>query len=132
MLPSEGQVYRVVDDWKSKSSILRQLIMITHPNKLKLILPGAATGLSGGSRLCQVQPSSSDWLRDGIYRTPKDDYQIKTLLPMVYHPEFQDLIDRHEIVNTEERLHVNFHHRMSSSGRSSIMRPGEPALDPEG
>lgn len=94
-LPLEGEILRNNDDhWKKESSILRQIIMMSHPAKVKDFTPIKFHGIFDYTEIKNVSPLKPIYYEDGIYSDPKNDYKFTIVLPLVYHDYFNDVISK--------------------------------------
>lgn len=95
MLPREGDIARHYDDWKDESSIVRQLMMISHPGKVKDFIPKTHHGLLTNPIIKEMSPGAPIFFEDG--ETKKNSYLFKTILPLVTHDMYENIISEHKI-----------------------------------
>lgn len=98
-LPREGEIQRMVDDWEKNSSILRQLIMISHPRKIKDIIPSRFHSILEKEEIKEKSPEQGIIFVDGKGKFFAQGKEINQehlriiALPMVYHDVYNELID---------------------------------------
>lgn len=111
-LPREGEIQRMTDEWEKNSSILRQLIMISHPNKIRDIIPTKYHSILDNKIIKQKSPEQGIVFIDGKGKFIAQGKEINQehlriiALPMVYHDIYNDIIDEGEST-LPSRLKVN-------------------------
>ena len=107
-LPLDGDILRNNDDhWKKESSILRQLIMMSHPAKIRNFIPKKFHGVLDYVEIKNVSPLDPIYYKDGVYNDPKNDYKFTIVLPLVSHDYFNDVISKFK-GSIPERMVVSF------------------------
>lgn len=109
-LPVDGEILRNSDDcWKRESSILRHLIMISHPAKVKSFIPRKFHAIVDTDRIKRVSPSEPIIFTDGVRRNFKDrdfSFMYTVVLPLVYHDYYDQELSKFK-GSIPERMEVS-------------------------
>lgn len=99
-LSREGEIQRFRDDWEKQSSILRQLIMISHPSKIRNIIPVMFHKLLDNELIINKTPEKPIIFADGkgkyTYqnRTFNSEHLRIVILPLVDNNSYSEIIDK--------------------------------------
>lgn len=102
-----GDILRRSDDiWKSQSSILRQIIMISHPAKIRDFIPKQYYRFLQDPAIQRVSPDGPIIFYDGK-REEKDSHIFIRILPLVTHDYFEEVLKDFK-GSLPERMQVSF------------------------
>lgn len=107
-LSPEGEIKRNIDDWKEDSSILRQLIMISHPSKIRSFIPSKFYPILEEESVKELSPDKPVFFMDG--NTKDQAHLFTSILPLVSQEVYEEAISKHRS-SIPERMEV--HHNPS-------------------
>lgn len=103
-LEPSGEILRITDTWSEKSSIIRQLLMITHPSKVEDYIPKNYHNIISLPAMRKVSPTSPVVFMDG---KPKNSEHLHVkILPLVDHQYYEDIMTPFKR-KIEPRFYVN-------------------------
>jgi 5'-3' exonuclease len=94
------------DEWRLESSCLRQLLMISHPAKVRKYIPDKYHMLADLPDITSVSPGKPLTFPDGYPKKDNQHHMYLKVLPLVSHDHF-DLIIGKYIKDIPENLKVN-------------------------
>lgn len=112
-LPREGEIQRMRDSWEKESSILRQLIMISHPAKIRSFIPNRFHNLLENPLIVAKTPEEAVVFVDGkgkYYaqgRMVSTEHLRITVLPLVSQDSYSEVIDGNS-ESLPSRMKVHF------------------------
>lgn len=104
-MDTSGEILRPTDNWKKESSIIRQLIMISHPSKVRNFIPKSYYSTIEDQAIKRISPDKPITFTDGK-KEDKTHTHI-TILPLAEHRYYEDIISKQRQKSVDPRFKVN-------------------------
>lgn len=103
-LDPSGEILRPIDNWKEESSIVRQLIMISHPAKVQEFIPKSYHPVLMNEEIKRVSPNEPIKFMDG--KKSDKEHLHTIILPLADHKYYEDIVSKYRKY-LEPRFKVN-------------------------
>lgn len=87
-----GEILRPTDNWRDESSIIRQLIMMSHPSKVKNFIPQNYYNVVEDPAIERISPDKPVVFMDG--KREDKSYTHMIILPLLDHKYYEDIISK--------------------------------------
>lgn len=104
-LDPSGEILRPIDNWRDESSIVRQLIMISHPAKVEEFIPKSYYPVLMNENIKRMSPDKPTYIFMDGKKTDKEHLHT-IILPLADHKYYEDIISKHKKY-LEPRFKVN-------------------------